>query len=215
MVIFSSPTYSWLRVQHLDRAWCSVREVSLHWSLNKSESSLMQRIHHENMNRVSHPSVDGRGALLHEWAGWLHACKWRLDTQTHPSPHSCAEKCEWGCGSWRWNGIPPSSTLPAWIPVLSSSCSNQIGARRSCDATIRPPTQHTHGRHTYTHTSHVHTLFPSHTCALPPLPPSHILPACMHIPLHHKLTLQSAGGSVLYAIVSASLTDLSKLFCLK
>lgn len=202
MVIFGSPTYSWLRVQHVDCLWCSVREVSLHWSLNKSESSLMQSIHHENMNSIFHPSVDGRGAFLHEWAGWFHACKWRLDTQTHPSPHSCAEKCEWGSGSWRWNGIPPhpfflhgSLYSPPPVPIRLEPGAHMM------QRLDRPRNIHMVSIHT--HTLHVLTLLPltymyiaafaSVTCI-----------ACLHA---YTIMPQT------YASVSRKICPLSHCFC--
>lgn len=141
----------------------------------------MQRFHHENMNRISHPSVDGRGALLHEWARWFHACKWRLDTQTHPSPPLICEKMWMRKWELKMKRHSPSSILPAWIPVLSSSCSNQIRARHSRDATISPPTQHTHGFHTYTHLTCAHTSSPHiHVHCRPRLHHIYCLFACIY-----------------------------------
>lgn len=115
---------------------------------------------------------------------------------TRPSPHSCAEKCEWGSGSWRWNGAPHHHHhhYSNIYPSSSSHCS-QTGARRPCDTTIRPPTHRIHSllctiTHTHTHTRLTRALFFFLYVCTPQLP-LHTLPARIRIPLR---IVHSRGG---------------------
>lgn len=96
------------------------------------------------------------------WMSGMVSCM-QIHTQTHPSPHSCAEKCEWDSGSWRWSGILPSTLSHLCLFHLLLFWSSAL------------PTQQTQALQANTH---IHTcFFPSHTCCLL------ILPARIHTPL--------------------------------
>lgn len=142
----------------LDCVWCTVSADSLHWSLHTSESSLIQRIHHENMHRIP-PLADGRGAYsMNEQDGFTHANRDQTHRHTLP-PLVCGEM-------WmrkrelKMKRLPPPSILPPCIPLLLPP---PPPCRLEPSAHVIPWLERpriVHMPPIVTHTRHVHTLFP-------------------------------------------------------